>query len=85
MVQSGSIANPHIYLNLWLMCRKLQGDSTTRLFPDSGGALDQNYMVVWSWGVIDDAYYHELAAKATLEKNQVANEKLRRQLLSQRR
>ena len=84
MVQTGKIDDPHMYLALWLMCRRLQGDSTTRILPDTGGLLDQDHETMWAFGVIDDAYRHEVDNKASLEKNKVNHEQLRQQLLAKR-
>lgn len=84
LVQSGSISEPLPHLELWLMCQRLQGDTTTRLLPDAGGVLDQNYELIWAFGIIDDQYHTELELKKNFAQKSQDLEALRQQLLHQR-
>lgn len=84
LVQSGKIHDPLPHLELWLMCRRLQGDSMARLLPDAGGVLDQNYELTWAFGIIDDQYHTELELKKNFEQKSQDLEALRQQLLQRR-
>jgi hypothetical protein len=55
----------------------------TRLLPDSGGVLDQNYELIWAFTVIDDQYHQEMELKKNFEQRSGDLEALRQQLLQQ--
>jgi hypothetical protein len=84
LVQDGSIAEPGLHLDAWLMCRKLQGGSETRVLPDAGGALDQNAELTWAFGIIEDQYAQETELKKNFAERSAKNEELRQSLIRQR-
>lgn len=84
MIQSGRIESPHPYLDIWLMCRRLS-TAQHRHLPDAGGVLDQDYMLMWAFGILDDAYEQEIDLKQTLERSAQDREALRQQLLAKQR
>ena len=81
LVQNDAVTDPLPHLKIWLMCRRLQGDSTTRVLPDAGGALDQNYELMWAFEIIDEQYTIEQDAKANFTQRKDDIEALRQQLL----
>ncbi len=82
LVTEEKIKNPHSYLSAWLVCRKLQGPAQTRILPDEGGALDQDYMLTWAFDIIDEAYAEEEKLKRELTSKMAEREQLRQQLLA---
>jgi hypothetical protein len=66
------------------MCRRLQGDGTARPLPEAGGVLDQDYMTVWAFEILDEADAAERTFQQEMEKGRESREALRRQLLAQR-
>jgi hypothetical protein len=58
MLQTDKTGHAHIYLQLWITCRNIQGEGP-RLLPEAGGVLDQDYMTMWAFDVIDTAYREE--------------------------
>ncbi len=84
LVQTDEIEQPDPFLSIWLLCRRMQGDSQTRVLPHTGGALDQDAHTMWAFDIIDRAYAEEIKIK-TEEKTQAANrEEVRQRLLAQR-
>lgn len=81
MVQTGRIEDPLPQLAVWIMCRKLQGDSLSRLLPDAGGVLDQSYELLWAFAIIDDQHQQELELQRNLEESKQNREELRQSLL----
>lgn len=83
LVQNESIKNPNMYLATWLLCRKLQGQATTRILPDVGAALDQDYMTTYAFEIIDEAYEEEQKLQQQLKTQMKEREQLRQTLLAQ--
>jgi hypothetical protein len=81
LVQTERIHDPHPYMQMWVWCRNLQGDSSNRLLPYAGGVMDQPWEVVWAFGVIDDAYREERELKQEFEKSLKNATALRQSLL----